>query len=116
MPPSEDPSALKNLPVDGAEWVELFVREMMSASNMDDARARASRALEVLEKSICSRVSAEVAQSFQQVSLLNFGKSFLLFLCSLDFLFLFLLSTILKFNSIEGRGSRILQPVLSLKL
>lgn len=70
MPPSEDPSALKNLPVDGAEWVELFVREMMSASNMDDARARASRALEVLEKSICSRVSAEVAQSFQQENLM----------------------------------------------
>ena len=64
---SEDPSAPKNLPMDGAEWVELFVREMMSASNMDDARARASRALEVLEKSICARATAEAAQSFQQV-------------------------------------------------
>ena len=64
---SEDPSAPKNLSMDGAEWVELFVREMMSASNMDDARARASRALEVLEKSICARASAEAAQSFHQV-------------------------------------------------
>ncbi|RVX11196.1 hypothetical protein CK203_013130 [Vitis vinifera] len=67
---SEDPSAPKNLSMDGAEWVELFVREMMSASNMDDARARASRALEVLEKSICARASAEAAQSFHQENLM----------------------------------------------
>lgn len=65
--PSED---LKNLPMDGAEWVELFVREMMSASNIDDARTRASRALEVLEKSICARASAEGAQNFHQVAYL----------------------------------------------
>ena len=64
---SEDQSAPKNLPMDGAEWVELFVREIMSASNMDDARARASRALEVLEKSISARASAEAAQSIHQV-------------------------------------------------
>lgn len=56
-----------NLPNDGADWVELFVREMMSASNMDDAKTRASRVLEVLEKSICARASAEAAQSFHQV-------------------------------------------------
>ncbi|XP_015867225.3 uncharacterized protein LOC107404747 [Ziziphus jujuba] len=55
-----------NLPNDGADWVELFVREMMSASNMDDAKTRASRVLEVLEKSICARASAEAAQSFHQ--------------------------------------------------
>uniref|UniRef100_A0A5B6ZYD9 CUE domain-containing protein n=1 Tax=Davidia involucrata TaxID=16924 RepID=A0A5B6ZYD9_DAVIN len=66
----EDPSAPQNLPMDGAEWVELFVREMMSASNMDDARARASRALEVLEKSICARSTAEAAQSFQQENIM----------------------------------------------
>ncbi|KAF8407154.1 hypothetical protein HHK36_006280 [Tetracentron sinense] len=60
---SVDPLASNNLPVDGAEWVELFVREMMSASNMDDARARASRVLEVLEKSICARVGVEAVQS-----------------------------------------------------
>lgn len=59
--------AEKNLPKDGADWVELFVSEMMSASNMDDAKARASRVLEVLEKSICARASAEAAQSFHQV-------------------------------------------------
>ncbi|XP_038701128.1 uncharacterized protein LOC119997955 [Tripterygium wilfordii] len=66
FPVPEDPSAPSNLQMDGAEWVELFVQEMMSSSNIDDARARASRALEVLEKSIHSRAGAEAAQSFQQ--------------------------------------------------
>ncbi|KAI3805401.1 hypothetical protein L1987_27750 [Smallanthus sonchifolius] len=46
-------------PVDGADWVDLFVREMLSASNIDDARTRASRALETLEKSIYERVATE---------------------------------------------------------
>lgn len=58
---------MTNLSTESAEWVELFVREMLSASNIDDAKARASRALEVLEKSIRERVTTEVAQSFQQV-------------------------------------------------
>lgn len=53
-------------PVDGADWVDLFVREMVSASNIDDARIRASRALELLEKSICERVTSE-AHGLQQV-------------------------------------------------
>ncbi|CAL9155287.1 unnamed protein product [Musa hybrid cultivar] len=48
------------LPTDGSEWVELFVREMMSAADIDDARTRASRALEFLEKSIMARAGAEV--------------------------------------------------------
>lgn len=61
-----DSLAQQNLPMGGADWVELFVREMTNASNMDDARARASRALEVLEKSICARATAEVAQTFHQ--------------------------------------------------
>lgn len=39
----------------------------MSSSNIDDARARASRALEVLEKSIIGRAKAEAAQSVHQV-------------------------------------------------
>lgn len=67
VPPTEYPSASKVIQLDGVEWVEHFVREMMSSSNIDDARARASRALEVLEKSICARASAEAAQSFHQV-------------------------------------------------
>ncbi|RVW32184.1 hypothetical protein CK203_080111 [Vitis vinifera] len=56
-----------NLPVDGGEWVELFVREMMNAANVDDARARATRALNGLEKSISARSDAEVAQTFYKM-------------------------------------------------
>ncbi|XP_028753952.1 uncharacterized protein LOC114713464 isoform X2 [Neltuma alba] len=67
----EDAAAKQNYPMDGAEWVELFVKEMMSASNIDDAKARASRALEVLEKAICTRVSAETAQIQQENMLLK---------------------------------------------
>lgn len=64
---TDELSGQNNLPTHGADWVELFVREMMSASNIDDAKARASRVLEVLEKSICARSTTEAAQSFHQV-------------------------------------------------
>uniref|UniRef100_A0A7N0UJS0 CUE domain-containing protein n=1 Tax=Kalanchoe fedtschenkoi TaxID=63787 RepID=A0A7N0UJS0_KALFE len=64
--PLDGQSAQNNIPMDGAQWVELFVSEMMCASNMDDARARASRALEALEKSIVARAGAEAVHSFQQ--------------------------------------------------
>lgn len=70
VPSVDDPSAPKVLSMDGSDWVELFVREMMSASNIDDARARASRALEVLEKSIHARAGAEAAQSFHQENMM----------------------------------------------
>jgi hypothetical protein len=70
VPAGEELSAPQNPPMDGADWVELFVREMMSASNVDDARTRASRVLEVLERSICARASAEATQSFHQVVIL----------------------------------------------
>ncbi|KAL3825086.1 hypothetical protein ACJIZ3_021115 [Penstemon smallii] len=59
-----------NLPVDGAEWVELLVREVASASNVDDAKARVSRALEALEKSICANATAEAARSFHQENIM----------------------------------------------
>ncbi|XP_062089885.1 uncharacterized protein LOC133796406 isoform X2 [Humulus lupulus] len=58
------------LPVDGAEWVSLFVSEMMNATSPDDARARASRVLEILEKSISARAGAEAAQTFQKENML----------------------------------------------
>ncbi|XVF48053.1 hypothetical protein PTKIN_Ptkin03bG0159900 [Pterospermum kingtungense] len=64
--PTKEQTAHEVLSMDGSDWVELFVREMLNASNIDDARARASRALEVLEKSIHARSGAEVAQNFQQ--------------------------------------------------
>ncbi|GFY80895.1 hypothetical protein Acr_01g0007040 [Actinidia rufa] len=67
---TEDPSAPPNLSMGGADWVELFVREMTNASNMDDARARASRALEVLEKSISAHATAEAAQAFHQENIM----------------------------------------------
>lgn len=63
---SENRSALENVTMEGVDWVEAIVREMMSASNVDDARARASRALEVYEKAIVARVGAEAAQNFHQ--------------------------------------------------
>ncbi|KAM7508223.1 hypothetical protein LguiA_018676 [Lonicera macranthoides] len=68
--PPENLSAPENQAMDGADWVELFVREMMSASNMEDARTRASRALEFLEKSICARATVEVAQGLQQENIM----------------------------------------------
>ncbi|KAJ7951911.1 Ubiquitin system component CUE protein [Quillaja saponaria] len=64
----EDPSALDNLPLDGTEWVDLFVREMMSVISVDDTRARVARMLEILEKSISARASVETTQIFQKVN------------------------------------------------
>ncbi|KAK7292047.1 hypothetical protein RIF29_07682 [Crotalaria pallida] len=63
---SKELVAEQNYPVSGAEWVELLVKEMMNASNMDDAKARASRVLEALEKSICMRASAKTDLNLNQ--------------------------------------------------
>lgn len=60
-------SAQNNLPTDGTQWVELFVTEMMSATSVDDARGRAAKVLEVLEKSIRNQATAEAAENFQKV-------------------------------------------------
>ncbi|KAE8655502.1 Detected protein of confused Function [Hibiscus syriacus] len=54
----QNPPASENLPVDGAVWVGLFVREMMSATSMDDAKSCASILLAILENSI-SKQAAE---------------------------------------------------------
>ncbi|XP_009109664.1 plectin [Brassica rapa] len=56
------------LNLDGTEWVNLFVSEMMNASDMKDAKDRAGRALEALEKSINARAGADAAMqsSLQQ--------------------------------------------------
>ncbi|KAI4329352.1 hypothetical protein L6164_021624 [Bauhinia variegata] len=71
---SENQSAVNNLPADGAEWVDLFVREMMSATSLDDARARAARMLEVLEKSISARSSAEATHAIQKENMILKGQ------------------------------------------
>ncbi|KAL0904767.1 hypothetical protein M5K25_026917 [Dendrobium thyrsiflorum] len=67
---SGEESASDNSPKHGSEWVDLFVREMMNASDINDARTRASRALEVLEKSIVARVNVEAAQNFNKESMI----------------------------------------------
>ncbi|XP_075509809.1 uncharacterized protein LOC142546153 isoform X3 [Primulina tabacum] len=64
--PRKELPAGSNLSVDGTEWVELLVREVTGASNVEDAKERVSRALESLEKSICANATAEAAQSFQK--------------------------------------------------
>ncbi|MCD9638260.1 hypothetical protein HAX54_022112 [Datura stramonium] len=56
--------------MEGTEWVELFVKEMMSASNIDDAKARASQALQVLEKSISAGATKENIMLKRQVEAL----------------------------------------------
>lgn len=66
----EDPSAENNFPADGAEWVECLVREMMTATSIDDARARATRLLESFEKCISSRAGAEAAQNFHKENIM----------------------------------------------
>ncbi|XP_075473766.1 uncharacterized protein LOC142504827 [Primulina tabacum] len=62
----EELPAGSNHSMDGTEWVELLVREVAGASNVEDAKERVSRALESLEKSICANATAEAAQSFQK--------------------------------------------------
>ncbi|EYU34978.1 hypothetical protein ABFS82_11G043300 [Erythranthe guttata] len=68
--PREEPPMGSNLPVDGAEWVDLLVRECVSAANIDDAKVRLSRALEALEKSICANATAEAAKNFQEENIM----------------------------------------------
>ncbi|XP_010435375.1 PREDICTED: uncharacterized protein LOC104719211 isoform X2 [Camelina sativa] len=58
------------LNLEGTEWVELFVREMTNASDMKDAKTRAARALEALEKSINARTGAAAMQNLQQENMM----------------------------------------------
>ncbi|KAL2332477.1 hypothetical protein Fmac_020058 [Flemingia macrophylla] len=67
---SEDQPASSNYPADGAEWIDLFVREMTCATSVDDARARAARLLEVLEKSITAHASSRAATDLQRENLM----------------------------------------------
>lgn len=65
---TENPPAADNCQTShhSSEWVELFVREMLSSSDIDEARARASRALEAFEKSIMDRAGIEAAQNLHR--------------------------------------------------
>ncbi|XP_056167627.1 uncharacterized protein LOC115678393 [Syzygium oleosum] len=60
-----EPSA--DLPVDGAGWVDVFVKEMTSATSLEDARARATRVLEFFEQSVSGQAGAETVKSLQKV-------------------------------------------------
>ncbi|KAI3671519.1 hypothetical protein L1987_87257 [Smallanthus sonchifolius] len=62
----ENTSVHANAPRNGAEWVELFVTEMMNATSVDDARSRAMSILESLEKSIKECCGGEAAQSLHK--------------------------------------------------
>ncbi|XP_074275908.1 uncharacterized protein LOC141599706 [Silene latifolia] len=58
------------LPTDGTQWVELVVSEMMSAASLEDARARAARVLEALEKSIKANTSSEALDKCDQENMM----------------------------------------------
>lgn len=62
-------AVITSLPADGSEWVELLVREISNAGSFDDARKRASKALEVLEKTIVDR-TAGLVENLQKEDLL----------------------------------------------
>jgi hypothetical protein len=69
---SEHPPAVGSYQTNnnGSEWVEVFVREMTNASDIDNARSRASRALEALEKSIIERAGAESTQNMHKENMM----------------------------------------------
>ncbi|BAH94242.1 Os08g0314200 [Oryza sativa Japonica Group] len=64
--PSESAPCPENFPSNGSEWVELLVNEMTTASNMDDAKSRATRVLEAFEKAVVSHVNAQGPHDFQK--------------------------------------------------
>jgi hypothetical protein len=54
-PSGETNVSTTSVPSEGLEWVDMLVKEMMSATDLEDARMRASRLLEVFEKIVTSR-------------------------------------------------------------
>ncbi|KAJ0677551.1 hypothetical protein HanOQP8_Chr12g0437951 [Helianthus annuus] len=66
--PLNNSSASENIPKNGAEWVELFVTEMTSATSIDDARLRAMHVLGRLEKSISERAVGDAAETLHKAS------------------------------------------------
>ncbi|XP_022742641.1 uncharacterized protein LOC111293871 isoform X2 [Durio zibethinus] len=61
--------------VDSPKWVDLFVHEMMSATNINDARGRAARILEAFEGSITA--NKRVAEEMEYASLKEHLQSLL---------------------------------------
>eukprot|EP01018_Ginkgo_biloba_P032132 Gb_32172 [translate_table: standard] len=58
-------------PADGVGWVEFLVIEMKNASDLDDARARASRTLEAFEKTVMARAGATTEVLYKEVASLK---------------------------------------------
>lgn len=58
-------------PVDGVEWAEFLVIEMKNASDLNDARARASRTLEAFEKTVMARSGATAEVLYKEVTSLK---------------------------------------------
>ncbi|XWS59797.1 hypothetical protein CRYUN_Cryun08bG0152400 [Craigia yunnanensis] len=61
--------------INSPKWVDLFVHEMMSATNIDDARGRAARILEAFEGSITANKRA--AEEIEYTSLKEHLQSLL---------------------------------------
>ncbi|CAM6091548.1 unnamed protein product [Calypogeia fissa] len=55
VPSGETNLSSASVPTEGSEWVDMLVKEMMSATDLEDARMRATRALEAFEKIVASR-------------------------------------------------------------
>ncbi|KNA07560.1 hypothetical protein SOVF_170670 [Spinacia oleracea] len=68
--PTANSSAQNTLPTDGAQWVELFVGEVVGAKTVDELRARVSKVLEVLEKSIRENATAEATENYQKENIM----------------------------------------------
>ncbi|CAI0472684.1 unnamed protein product [Linum tenue] len=60
------PSIHFDNPIDGSKWVDLFVHEMMTAADLDDARRRAASILEAFEKTIASQ-SRSLGENIKQM-------------------------------------------------
>lgn len=61
------PNTTINLPVDGPGWVELLLKELTSASDMNDAKTRVSKILELFEKFVAAHASHEPLESLCKV-------------------------------------------------
>ncbi|XP_011011743.1 PREDICTED: uncharacterized protein LOC105116210 [Populus euphratica] len=64
-PPKENPVPENPVHASGEQWVDLLVKEMTSASSVDDAKSRAGRVLEMLQKVINDQVTEEAAKGFE---------------------------------------------------
>ncbi|XP_061972503.1 uncharacterized protein LOC133694815 [Populus nigra] len=64
-PPKENQVPKNPVPASGEQWVDLLVKEMTSATSVDDAKSRAGRVLEMLQKVISDQVTEEAARGFE---------------------------------------------------